>query len=108
MIRNDVFAEQEFNKLVRKRDEERARSDYGSSGNASALGEWDAGEDIKLPPPRAWLLGNVFARTFISSLFAEGGTGKTALRYAQYLSLTVGRSLTGEHVFQRCRVLIVS
>src|SRR5262249_22255960 len=75
---------------------------------AGPLGEWDAGDDTELPPPRGWLLGNVFARGFISSLFAEGGTGKTALRYAQYLSLAVGRSLTGEHFFQRCRVLIVS
>jgi hypothetical protein len=80
----------------------------GGSSAAAALGEWDAGDDIELPPPRAWLLGNVFARTFLSSLFAEGGTGKTALRYAQYLALAVGRPLTGEHVFQRCRVLIVS
>ena len=72
------------------------------------LGEWDAGDDVELPPPRGWLLGNVFARNFISSLFAEGGTGKTALRYAQLLSLATGNSLTGEHVFQRCRVLIVS
>jgi RecA-family ATPase len=68
----------------------------------------DAGDDIELPPPRAWLLGNVFCREFLSSLFGDGGIGKTALRYAQYLSLATGRSLTGEHVFQRCRVLIVS
>jgi RecA-family ATPase len=75
---------------------------------ADKLGEWDAGDDTELPPPRGWLLGNVFARNFISALFAEGGTGKTALRYAQLLSLATGNSLTGEHVFQRCRVLIVS
>ena len=70
----------------------------------------DAGDDALLdnPPPRAWLLGTIFARRFISSLVAEGGTGKTALRYAQYLSLATGRELTGERVFQRCRVLIVS
>jgi hypothetical protein len=74
----------------------------------TVLGEWDAGNDDALPPPRGWLLGNVFARNFMSSLLAEGGTGKTALRYAQYLSLATGNSLTGEHVFQRCRVLIVS
>ena len=73
-----------------------------------ALGEWDAGDDIKPPSPRGWLLGTVFCRTFISSLIAEGGGGKTALRYAQYLSLATGRPLTGEHVFQRCCVLIVS
>jgi hypothetical protein len=68
----------------------------------------DAGNDLELPPPRAWLLGNVFCREFLSSLFGDGGIGKTALRYAQYLSLATGKSLTGEHVFQRCRVLIVS
>jgi hypothetical protein len=68
----------------------------------------DAGDDLEKPPPRAWLLNNVFCREFLSSLFGDGGIGKTALRYAQYLSLATGRSLTGEHVFQRCRVLIVS
>jgi hypothetical protein len=73
-----------------------------------ALGEWDAGDDLNPPSPRGWLLGTVFCRTFISSLIAEGGSGKTALRYAQYLSLAIGKSLTGEHVFQRCRALIVS
>jgi RecA-family ATPase len=50
----------------------------------------------------------VFARRFVSSLYADGGTGKTALRYVQYLALATGRLLTGEHVFQRARVLIVS
>jgi hypothetical protein len=72
------------------------------------LGEWDAGDDTDLPPPRGWLLGNIFCRRFLSSLLADGGVGKTALRYAQLLSLAIGRSLTGEHVFQRCRVLIIS
>jgi hypothetical protein len=69
---------------------------------------FDAGDDVDLPPPRAWLLGNSFARKFLSSLFADGGVGKTALRYAQLIALAAGRPITGEHVFQRCRVLIVS
>ena len=73
-----------------------------------SLGEWDAGDDHQPIPPRGWLLGNIFCRRFVSSLIADGGVGKTALRYAQLLSLATGRSLTGEHVFQRCRVLIVS
>jgi hypothetical protein len=68
----------------------------------------DAGDDTERPPPREWLLGNVFARRFLSTLFGDGGVGKTAVRCAQYLSLALGRSLTGEHIFQRCRVLIVS
>jgi hypothetical protein len=72
------------------------------------LDEWDASDDIMPPPPREWLLGNTFCRKFLSSLFGDGAVGKTALRYAQALSLATGRSLTGEYVFQRCRVLIIS
>jgi AAA domain len=74
----------------------------------TGLGEWNAAEDVDPPPPRGWLLGNTFCRTFLSSLIGAGGVGKTALRYAQALSLATGRKLTDEHVFQRCRVLIVS
>jgi DNA polymerase len=72
------------------------------------LGEVDAGSDVELPPPRKWLLGNSFCRKFASSLIAQGAVGKTALRYAQLLSVATGRQLTGEHVFVRCRVLIIS
>jgi hypothetical protein len=72
------------------------------------LGEWDAGTDMAEIPPRGWLLGNTFCRGFISSVLAEGGVGKTALRLVQLLSLAIGRRLTGEYVFMRCRVLIVS
>ena len=72
------------------------------------LGEIDAGDDNENIPPRGWLLGNVFCRRFVSSLIAYGGVGKTALRIAQLLALATGRQLTGEHVFQRCRVLMVS
>ena len=99
---------------------EEARGDGGSPEAAHLNGEaaakpsstpldiWDAGEDDYVVPPRGWLLGHVFCRRFLSSLVAEGGTGKTALRIAQLVSLAIGRSLTGEHLFQRCRVLILS
>jgi hypothetical protein len=85
---------------------ERARA--APAAAPMTLGEEDAGDDVEPPPPRGWLLGNVFARTFVSSLLGPGGTGKTAVRYAQCLALATGRPITGEHVFQRCRVLIVS
>jgi hypothetical protein len=74
----------------------------------SLLGELNAGDDTEKPPPRGWLYGNIFARKFPSTLFGDGGIGKTALRYAQYISLATGRKLLSEHIFQRCRVLIVS
>jgi hypothetical protein len=72
------------------------------------LGEWNAGDDDKPISPRGWLLGNVFCRRYVSSLLGDGGVGKTAVRYAQFVSVAISRALTGEHVFQRCRVLIVS
>ncbi len=76
--------------------------------DAAELGEWDAGADGAPIPPRGWLLGTVFCRRFVSSIIAEGGAGKTALRTAQALALATGQPITGEHIFQRCRVLIVS
>jgi hypothetical protein len=54
------------------------------------------------------LLGNVLCRRVVSSLIADGGVGKTAVRIAQSLSLATGRCLTDENVFRRCRVLMVS
>jgi hypothetical protein len=80
----------------------------GADDTSTGLGEWDAGEDDGPIPPRGWLLGNVLCRRFVSSLLAGGGVGKTALRVAQALALATGRPLTGEHVFQRGRVLLVS
>jgi hypothetical protein len=59
------------------------------------------------PPPREWLLGLTFCRRFLSQLLADGAVGKTALRYSQYLALASGRPITDEHVFARCRVLIL-
>jgi hypothetical protein len=67
----------------------------------------DVGEDVDPIKPRAWLLGNTFCREFVSSVLAAGATGKTALRIAQLLALSSGRPLTGEHVFVRCRVMLI-
>jgi AAA domain len=53
-------------------------------------------------------MANQFCRQFVSSVIGAGATGKSALRYLQYLSLAIGRSLTGEKVFLQCRVLILS
>jgi hypothetical protein len=70
----------------------------------------DAGDDVEKPPPRGWLYGNLFARNFLSTLFGDGGVGKSALRYAQYMEMALGRDIMSsrEHIFQRSRVLVVS
>ena len=52
-------------------------------------------------PPREWLLGTTAIRRFISLLVAAGGAGKTTLSIAWALSVASGRSLTGEHVFEK-------
>ena len=69
---------------------------------------WDAGDPFGEIPPRQWLLGTQFCRGFISSLVAAGGVGKTALRAIQFISMALGRSLCGQHVFHRSRVLILN
>ncbi len=79
-----------------------------ANGAAAAFNVWNAGRVVGLPPPRGWLLGNAFCRKLISSLLGDGGVGKSALRYLQAISLASGRELTGEHIFGRTRVLIVS
>jgi hypothetical protein len=76
--------------------------------HANSLGEWDAGNAPGAISPRQWLLGNQFCRSFISSIVAAGGTGKTALRLLQFISLATGRPLCGQRVFRRCRVLLIS
>jgi AAA domain len=89
-------------------DEKPAEASPQPSDTIPGLGEWDSGDDIALPPPRHWLLANQFCRRFLSGLLAPGATGKTALRTLQALSLATGRDLCGQHVFKRCRVLMVS
>ena len=37
-----------------------------------------------------------------------GGVGKTAVRVLQLISLATGQRLSGEHIFRRCRVLMIS
>jgi AAA domain len=110
---DDDFDEAAFRAHCERADREqaeraKANGHAGDADDVPDLGERDAGDDVDLPPPRRWLLGNQFCRTFLSGLVAPGSTGKSALRLAQCLSLATGRELTGQHVFARGRVLLVS
>jgi len=84
------------------------RQNSQDSNDDGDLGEWDAGEDNEPIPPRGWILGNTFCRRYLSCVQSGGGGGKTALRVTQGLAVASGKNLTGEHVFLRGRVLIVS
>lgn len=81
---------------------------YGVGNNSTALGEWDLGDDPGPIPPREWLLGNQFCCRYISSLVAAGGVGKSSLRLLQLISLASGRPLCRQHIFRRCKVLLIS
>ncbi len=78
------------------------------SQQTTRLDEWDAGEDTGPIPPRGWLLATQFCRKFVSSLVGSGAIGKSALRLLQYFSLVVGRAFTGQYMFRRSRVLLLS
>jgi hypothetical protein len=67
---------------------------------------WDGDDDSHIPP-REFLLGTSYCRGFVSMLQSPGGIGKTTVRIAQGVAAAVGRPITVEYVFQRCRVLIV-
>jgi hypothetical protein len=98
----------DYGERDREHAERAGKANGGGEHAVPNLGERDAGDDVEPPPPRRWLLGNQFCRKFLSGLVAPGSTGKSALRLAQCLSLATGRKLTGEHVFKRCRVLLLS
>jgi hypothetical protein len=93
---------------VRRAFDEAVNKANGGDQAAADLGEWDAGDDPGPIPPREWLLANQFCCGYVSSLVAAGGSGKSALRLVQYISLALGQPLSGEHIFRRSRVLLIS
>ena len=75
--------------------------------DALELEIFDAGDEDGKIPPRQWLLGTVFCRGTLSGLISAGAAGKTTFRILQLLSLASGKSLSGEYVHARCRVMVV-
>jgi hypothetical protein len=107
----NIAVEQRAKRNERPSDKGNGKDQAGEKADKDdpgELGEWDAGDDPGFIPPREWLLANQFCLSFISSIVAAGGTGKSALRLVQFISLAIGRSLCGQHVFKRCRVLLIS
>jgi hypothetical protein len=56
------------------------------------LGIWSPSAADEPILPRGWLLGNIFARGYLSSLIAAGGTGKTARARTASKARVAGRS----------------
>jgi hypothetical protein len=85
---------------------------HAHAADDGGLGAWEFGAAAIDPAkirPRGWLLGTWLCRQFVSSLYADGGVGKTTIRLACALALATGRKDILElHVFERCRVLFVS
>jgi RecA-family ATPase len=75
-----------------------------SDAIAEMVAEICNGVDNDPIPPREWLLGRTFCKEFIGGIAGPGGTGKTALRTAQLMSVAVDRPLTGETVYRRAKV----
>jgi hypothetical protein len=101
------FIRRESEDAARDKQASKAKGPIDDDGQPLDLGEWDFGEDNEPIPPRGWLLGNLLCRQFLSAIFGDGAVGKTALIIAMALSLAADRDLIGEHVFLRCRVLLI-
>jgi hypothetical protein len=75
----------------------------------NAIEIFDFADDYpSLEPPREWLLGWSICRGQVTTVANAGGGAKTSLLLLMAAALATGEPLTGEHVFERCRVLILS
>lgn len=59
-------------------------------------------------PPRQWVYGNHYLRSFVSVLASAGGIGKTSMQIVEALAIATGRPLLGEVVHEPCSVWIIN
>lgn len=59
-------------------------------------------------PPRRWIYGNHYLRSFVSVLASAGGIGKTSMQIVEALAICTGRPLLGEAVVEPCNVWIIN
>ena len=115
IVEIDARAAEYFNKALDTNDgaDEAPKADKPTLDEAPKLDDepelecFDVGDEDFNLPPRQWLLGTAFCRTYLSGLVSAGAAGKTTFRILQALSLATGRPLSGEYVHVRCRVMIV-
>ena len=93
-------------------DESRARwvPDMGEETHAEAVA-WPSPYDFfnaAALPPRRWIYGRHYLRSFVSVLASAGGIGKTSLQVVEALAIVTGRPLLGEDVKEQCAVWIIN
>jgi hypothetical protein len=64
--------------------------------------------DAAAVPPRQWIYGRHYLRSFVSVLASAGGIGKTSLQIVEALAICTGRRLLGEEVHEPCPVWVVN
>lgn len=64
--------------------------------------------DAAAIPPRRWIYGQHYLRSFVSVVASAGGIGKTSLQIVEALAVITGRPLLGEAVKERCNVWIIN
>lgn len=86
-----------------------ARLPLADAAAARTLRPIDAADMLAHPiPPRQWIVGKILCRGYLTLLAASGGTGKTTLAMAIAVSCAIGRTIIGEYVHHRSRVLVLS
>jgi hypothetical protein len=59
-------------------------------------------------PPRKWVYGRHYLRSFVSVLASAGGVGKTSMISVEALAICTGRPLLGEEVHERANVWVMN
>ena len=59
-------------------------------------------------PPRKWVYGRHYLRSFVSVLASAGGVGKTSMISVEALAICTGRALLGEEVCEPCKVWVMN
>lgn len=83
----------------------------GDTDAPEAAEEWPVPYKAKMGhniPPRRWIYGYHYLRSFVSLLASAGGIGKTSLQIVEGLCICTGRELLGEKVHERTNVWIIN
>ena len=76
----------------------------GAFQGPTAYNMWDAAT----LPPRQWVYGQHYLRSFVSLLASAGGVGKTSMQIVEALAIVTGKPLLGETVHESGKVWLIN